>query len=84
MADRGHGRGSGHGTNHRQGDQRRRGDSREAGLTFKAVGIPALAAALASSNSLAAEAGNSARPAARGVAPYIHDADDSVALRSGN
>lgn len=52
------------------------------GITFRAVGIPALAAALVSARSV-----TSVDAAAASLTSHTwlrHDADDPVALRSGN
>lgn len=58
------------------------GQPHDSGLTFRAVGLPALAGALAASKRLPADQEPLAgRPARIG---HHDDSDDSVALRSGN
>jgi len=54
---------------------------RDAGLTFRAVAIPALAGALASAPRKSADSRTARQPC---EATLQHDADDAVALRSGN
>ncbi|MGV2979903.1 hypothetical protein ACERNI_06815 [Camelimonas sp. ID_303_24] len=75
MTERAHGRGE----RRAAVSQEERG--RDAGLTFRAVGIPALAGALASAPRKPADARAARRPC---EATLPHDADDAVALRSGN
>ncbi|TCO16220.1 hypothetical protein EV666_101473 [Camelimonas lactis] len=78
MSERAQGGGAGGvASNH----QDRRGD---AGLTFRAVGIPALAGALASAPRKPAPGRDHGRSASATAARQDVDTDDMVALRSRN
>ena len=78
MSERAQGCGAGRaGGNHQGG----RGD---AGLTFRAVGIPALAGALASAPRKPASDQGHGRPSSAAAARQDVDTDDTVALRSRN
>ena len=82
MSERAQGGGAGGvASNHQDRREDRRGD---AGLTFRAVGIPALAGALASAPRKPAPGRDHGRSASATAARQDVDTDDMVALRSRN